>query len=135
MKSPAQKWNEAHRDKVHATQKRYRTKHRALVTERTKQWAHTPNGLKSCRNSQFKRKYGITLEHYENLLANQNGVCAICGNPPTDKRLSIDHCHATKKIRGLLCYRCNTGLASFHDNESLLWTAYHYIAQTEGKQP
>ena len=140
MKSPSQKWNEANRDKVHATQKRYRTNHRALVTERTRLWANTEIGMKSCRNSQFKRKYGITLEQYEVMLVKQEDSCAICPrkNGDDNRRLFIDHCHKTGKVRGLLCYRCNTGLASFRDDSNLLAKAVCYLdeqatAKAEGK--
>jgi hypothetical protein len=59
------------------------------------------------------KRYGITLEDYECLLAEQGGNCAICGNHPPDKgasRLSVDHDHGTGQVRGLLCRRCNTML-------------------------
>lgn len=136
MKSAQQIWNEANRDKYHASQKRYRTKHRKLVNERTLAWSKTPKGAVSCLNTAYKRRYGLTLEQYEAMLKEQNNVCAVCGvdkHYGNRKRLYVDHCHKTKKIRGLLCYRCNTGLASFSDNASLLFTAYKYITKAEGK--
>jgi Recombination endonuclease VII. len=52
-------------------------------------------------------------ELYERLLAEQGGVCAICGNPPKTRRLHVDHDHKTGRVRGLLCYRCNRLLASY----------------------
>lgn len=70
--------------------------------------------------SKLKRLYGITPEQYHEMLANQGGVCAICGthkrraNRPTE-RLSVDHCHRTGRVRGLLCTRCNSALAFFDD--------------------
>lgn len=139
MKSIQQKWNEKNRDKVRVSQKRYRTKHRALVTERTRLWAHTNDGWKSCRNTQFKRKYGITLEQYEAMLKDQENACLICGRKNNDdnRRLYVDHCHKTKKVRGLLCYRCNTGIGLFNDDSNLVAKAVYYldeaIAKAEGK--
>lgn len=57
------------------------------------------------------KQYGLTLEDYDVLLAEQNGVCAICKKKcATGKRLAVDHCHQTGAIRGLLCYRCNSHL-------------------------
>jgi len=47
---------------------------------------------------------------YDELLAQQNGVCAICGHPPKTKRLNIDHDHKTMEVRGLLCHKCNRAL-------------------------
>jgi hypothetical protein len=61
----------------------------------------------------------------------QNGVCAICGSPPTGTRshglLAIDHCHDTLKIRGLLCNNCNNGLGRFKDNPDSLRKAADYL--------
>lgn len=50
--------------------------------------------------------------------------CAICGST---QRLCIDHCHASLKIRGLLCSKCNTGLGMFRDNPIFLKRAADYI--------
>src|SRR4051812_49160840 len=60
----------------------------------------------------LKRAYGITLNEYEELLKNQSGLCAVCRRDQKSfsKRLSVDHCHKTKKIRGLLCGSCNTAI-------------------------
>ena len=77
----------------------------------------------------FSKKAGVslTLEEYEAMLAKQNGVCAICGSPPKKKSLAIDHCHANKKIRALLCDSCNYGLGCLKDNPELLEKAAAYL--------
>ena len=49
--------------------------------------------------------YGMSFEEFGRLLIVQNGACAICEQD--DKRLCIDHDHATGQIRGLICDRCN----------------------------
>jgi hypothetical protein len=49
-------------------------------------------------------------EVYAQLYREQSGLCAICGKPPGQRRLHMDHCHRTGRIRGLLCYSCNTKL-------------------------
>src|SRR3990172_9284759 len=44
------------------------------------------------RTRELKRRYGITLNKYEEMLTAQNNVCAICNKPcPTGKRLAVDH--------------------------------------------
>jgi hypothetical protein len=69
------------------------------------------NTWKTDRKKHFKRAYGITVEDYETMLANQNGVCKICNRPcKSGKSLAVDHCHETGKVRGLLCAKCNTNL-------------------------
>lgn len=50
---------------------------------------------------------------YDGLLAKQSGGCGICGRPPTDRRLDMDHDHKTMTLRGLLCNRCNRFLMPF----------------------
>ncbi len=55
-------------------------------------------------------RYGITVGEYEAMLYAQNGLCAVCKNPPKSMRLAVDHNHITGRIRGLLCMRCNTGI-------------------------
>ena len=76
----------------------------------------------------MKRKYGITFDQYNQMLAAQGGVCAICGEACiTGKRLAVDHCHTTGAVRALLCSNCNTGLGKFRDNPDLLRAAALYL--------
>jgi len=79
-------------------------------------------------------KFGISLEDYEAKLAQQNGVCAICGQPETSvsktgaiKALPVDHDHRTGKLRGLLCDACNKGLGAFGDDVNRLRAAIAYL--------
>lgn len=85
------------------------------------------------RRGNLKRKYGISLEDYDDMLASQDGVCAICGEVETRKRmgkvlpLAVDHCHDGGHIRGLLCGACNMGLGSFKDSIDVMMSAIEYI--------
>jgi hypothetical protein len=83
------------------------------------------------RRAKFKKEFGITLERYEELLEEQCGVCAICGNGCTSgRRLAVDHAHDdTKQVRGLLCHRCNRGLGFFKDDLDLLEKAIRCLCQ------
>ncbi len=73
--------------------------------------------------------YKITLGEYNEILAAQGGVCAICGGTDESKlgHLSVDHCHDTKKIRGLLCGKCNVALGNFKDSVANLAKAIQYL--------
>ena len=62
------------------------------------------------RPGHLKRRYGITQEQYDALLRSQGGKCGICKCLPGRKRLCVDHDHATGRIRGLLCVRCNSAV-------------------------
>lgn len=77
--------------------------------------------------AQIKKTYGITKEDYENLIKKSNNQCMICGSPPLKKKLSIDHCHSTKKVRGLLCHYCNMALGLFKDNTDIMQKAIEYL--------
>ena len=66
------------------------------------------------RAAHLRRKYGLTVAAYERLLKRQDGVCRICKEVcKTGLRLAVDHSHKEKKVRGLLCYNCNTKLGWF----------------------
>jgi hypothetical protein len=72
--------------------------------------------------------YGISKEEYLALIFNQKGKCAICKKIPKNKKgLFLDHCHNSKKIRGLLCSNCNSGLGMFLDDVKLLRKAVKYL--------
>lgn len=76
------------------------------------------------------KKYGLSYEDYCSMLSQQAGVCAICGNKETygrKKNLSVDHCHTTGRIRGLLCSSCNIGLGKFKEDTALLEKALEYL--------
>jgi hypothetical protein len=80
----------------------------------------------------LKQQYGLTLAEYEAMLAEQGGVCLICGRDPQTagrERLVVDHDHATGHVRGLLCHRCNQGLGWFGDSTELLASAARYLGR------
>lgn len=74
----------------------------------------------------LKYKYGLLKNEYFNMLEKQNGKCAICLEI-SNVRLSVDHCHKTLKVRGLLCHKCNRGLGSFNDDISKMKNAIRYL--------
>jgi hypothetical protein len=78
----------------------------------------------------LKSTYGITVSHYNDMLKNQDGKCAICGKEcVSNRRLSVDHCHDTGQIRGLLCVRCNAGIGNFKNEPRLLKSAIEYLEE------
>lgn len=89
------------------------------------------------RNRSLQKNYGITLDQYNQMLDEQNGVCAICGEPEkaihpnhnTNKPqpLAVDHCHKTGRIRGLLCSFCNRAIGFFKEDIDLLNKTVQYL--------
>jgi len=84
-------------------------------------------------------KYKISKQDWDQLMKLQDGRCAICRKPETElnkgtvKRLAIDHCHETNKVRGLLCGRCNQGIGRFEDSWLLLDNAMEYLTYWHSK--
>lgn len=85
------------------------------------------------------RMYGLTVDDLERMMIAQGGVCAICARPPHEgqrdprkKRLGVDHDHATRKVRGLLCDPCNIALGLFDDDPSRLAAAIQYLERFTG---
>lgn len=86
------------------------------------------------REPYLKATYNITAEDFEAMLEVQGGVCAICGKEDARRRedgtpypLSVDHDHASGRVRLLLCGPCNSGLGLFGDDPELLTRAAEYL--------
>ncbi len=85
------------------------------------------------------RSYGITEEDYEQMLEEQDFVCAICGqeettiNPQTSYPypLSIDHNHKTGKVRGLLCKHCNLVLGQIEKRPRIVNSCLTYLENNQ----
>lgn len=83
-----------------------------------------------CRRANLKKRYGITLEEFEAMFEAQNGVCAICEKPCSKWRnLSVDHCHKTGRVRGLLCDACNQILHKVGDSTEMLRKCIEYLSE------
>ena len=73
---------------------------------------------------QLMKKYGITPEDYDRMLAEQGGVCAMCGTdkpggPEHAEYFPVDHDHETGEVRGLLCFLCNRRLGTYEEVREL----------------
>jgi hypothetical protein len=76
----------------------------------------------------LKDKYGLTVEQYDAMLEAQGGVCATCGKPcDRRKRLAVDHAHETRKVRGLLCERCNLALGLLGEDPETISRMAEYV--------
>jgi len=80
------------------------------------------------RFKSLKSKYGVTQEVYDAMFKQQNGVCKICKQTERGryKNLAVDHNHTTNEVRGLLCRRCNLGLA-YLENKGFMDSASAYL--------
>jgi hypothetical protein len=91
-------------------------------------------------NESLKKNYGVTLAWYEQRLAEQGNACAVCKKDASQNtvrqgkvlRLSVDHCHETGKIRGLLCNNCNRAIGLLGDCGDTLKSAIAYLEKHGG---
>jgi len=101
-----------------SAQKRYRLRH--------------PEKIKRLYRLTNLKEFGLTIEDYDQMLLKQNGVCKICGKKcSSGRRLAVDHCHTTGKVRGLLCGRCNQGIGHFQDDSGRLLIAAAYLQNSK----
>lgn len=132
----------AYNQAYHAGRKPERRAYDAANKERFKERNRKAGRLGSARwrkanpdrntNNYLRQLYGITLDDYNAIFDAQDGACKICSrpwNPESNKRLAVDHCHATKKIRGLLCDPCNVALGNMQDNPERLEAAAAYLRE------
>lgn len=86
----------------------------------------------------LRRTFGLTPADVARMVAQQDGCCAICRDTlrPHDgsghRETGVDHNHATKRVRGVLCRRCNLGLGKFRDKPALLRSGARYV-ETDGR--
>src|ERR1035437_4266456 len=112
--------------------RQYREKNRIALCGKEKQRWHSVYKFQTERNREFRRKrrYGLTNQEFDALLAAQGGSCALCHEQlklDKPKTFHIAHCHKTKKVRGILCARCNLGLGRFGDSIEQLEDAIAYL--------
>jgi hypothetical protein len=124
-----------------ARRKQWYQQNRTHEIARVKAWQQAnPKRLKAWRrknrdrlNKQLceihlRNKFGLTVEEYADILEAQDGVCALCGAPPTPGiSLHVDHDHGTGEIRGLLCVRCNNAIGLLREDPDLMRRAARYV--------
>ena len=72
--------------------------------------------------------YGITPAQHAAMMVAQQGKCAACAQPfPSSQHTHIDHCHATGKVRGILCKACNNAIGFLKDSAELAMAVALYL--------
>ncbi len=145
------KWSENNIDKLKKYSKDYQKNNRSKINEKavrrraedqlfrkkkndySKEW-RIKNSEKMAiykKKSILKNTYGISVKEFDSMINKQKGGCALCGksNPRSNNKtgLCIDHNHATGKVRGLLCDKCNRGLGLFNEDVDVLKKAIIYL--------
>jgi hypothetical protein len=126
------KWYSENKEKAEINKKQWREANKKQVAERSKQWS--ANNPEKIRNKTLKYRYGITLNDYNRMFAEQKGCCKICNKHASELKvpLQVDHSHITGVVRGLLCGLCNSRLGEgnigrFRGEDLLYSKALGYI--------
>lgn len=131
-----------HRD----NQKRYREENREYVLQKKREWYMNNKERHRRRDEDWKKRnpekvwestlraaYGLNLSDWQAMFEAQGGVCAICRRTcKANRRLSVDHCHDSGKVRGLLCQLCNSAIGKLYDSPALVQRALEYLIKHHG---
>lgn len=111
-------WRLTNPDKV----KEYRIRSADKNNARAKKWRE--------KNS-LKFRYNISNEDWQEMFNKQEGKCRICFIHAKDLKrgLAVDHCHDSKKVRGLLCHSCNMAIGLMKHDVSIINHAISYLSE------
>ncbi len=128
----SRRWAEENPEKVMASRikRRKQSKADSLRWRKENPEMYALSKLKNAIRQSLPDK-SMTLEKYQKMNIEQSGKCFLCGKKPTKKRLCIDHCHKTGKLRRLLCQQCNHALGLFHDSINVMEKAIAYLRKYE----
>lgn len=119
-------------------QKARRKREPEKVRARDRAWAQSNTESIKAKNARVYRtsgrkhllkKYGLTPQQYDLMLAQQKGGCAACGGAPGKRAFHVDHCHETGLVRGLLCVGCNFALGALKEDPLRMRALETYINQ------
>lgn len=156
MSDYSKKYYQENKESIKEKRRKYYQENKEVEYERTKKWrADNPEKAKElttggnmrrlekekafsvsnpeeakrrARNSTYRKRYGITLEEYETMEKDQGMTCAICKSKcKRYEFLSVDHCHKTGKVRGLLCHKCNSAIGYLGESVENLENAIKYL--------
>jgi hypothetical protein len=106
-------WHKAHPEVRNKNNRAYYERNKARQRARSLEWSRrNPDKV---FDTHMRRTFGISASIYAEMLQAQDGRCAVCRRPETAidrrtgkvRRLHVDHNHATRRVRSLLCTRCN----------------------------
>ncbi len=136
-KEKLREWRLNNKDKINASKRKYYARNKKRLALRMREYNKKNRMARRC--VELKSKYGITDFDYIIMYQKQSGMCGICGIPKSLRNvngerhgiLHIDHCHKTNKVRGLLCYRCNTLIGYALEKINILESAIAYIGRSQ----
>lgn len=129
--------NDEYRQKHAAHARDWRKRNKKKNAARVKRWnmANREKYRITQRNAGLIKNYGISLEEWNLMLSAQGMRCAICRTDDPGRYWHTDHCHTTKKVRGILCGGCNAMLGYAKDDPAILKAGIAYLRKGLLLQP
>ena len=121
-------WRKDNKGKVAEAKKRYYMRNWEAIRQHRLEYmaAHKVEAAEYRRRWNLAKRYGITIEQYGDLWLRQGEACGVCRLK--HRRMVVDHDHATGKVRGILCHRCNVCLGGLGDNLEGVMRAVRYLS-------
>jgi hypothetical protein len=120
-------------DRRKKLRKEWRIKNKKSEQERYRRYRSNRANIQKIKINARRNKirtYGLSVKEHSDMLAAQNGVCAVCGDINHNGwNLAIDHDHKTGKVRGLLCNKCNTAIGGCRDNIYIIFKFLDYMME------
>lgn len=123
------KYRKKHLERVRKSARDWRARNLESSNASTRRWYH--RNPDKAKNLSLMKNHGITIGDFNCMLSAQKGLCAICSREM--KKACVDHDHATKKIRELLCHPCNIALGMLRDSPCLARKAALYLEKHSPK--
>ncbi len=139
------KWREENKDAAAEYVAKWTRDNRERLRAYHKQWRDkNPDKVKvpyEKKRAQRLKKFGLTLDQFNQMYAKQEGLCGICeepfkyyalGGPDKKEAVCVDHSHTTGKVRGLLCSSCNLGIGHLKESKQFFLNAISYLEKHNG---
>ena len=126
-------WRLANPDKVREAQRAYKKRNAEKIAEQKREWRKKNPEKHRAANQRWQMNRRMKRCDFDALMQEQGGRCAICGTEKAfsgggdNRRMAIDHCHASGAVRGLLCGNCNRALGLVKDSVETLRNAIAYL--------
>lgn len=123
-----------HKSNTHARGFNYLCKDCRKVSDAQKYIDNKEKILQQVKEHRRNKRYGVTPQQYFNMRINQDFCCAICGidEDELNKQLGVDHNHATKVVRELLCVKCNAAIGLLNEDIELIHKVIDYLIKHQG---
>ncbi len=118
------------KEKIAEYNKNYQKVNKQRLNKVSKDYYHS--NKEKHKDGILKRVYGITLDEYNQMIEDQNGICVGCGRPfygtgTQGLAPCVDHDHSTGKVRGIIHQTCNKALGLTYDDPEVLENLAQYL--------